>query len=438
MFHRLVSFLSLFVIAASSLAAAAGSRYSWPFPETSRKKGLQVQMVDDAVSLGVRHAALNLNLAQLVDLTGHSNSLTWSSSGRTFHFHPGYVQAMDRQVKPLSDAGAVVSIIVLAYASGQPALDAVLLHPGYDPACPNHLGAFNSRTPEGRAWFTAALEFLAERWSRPDQEFGRVANWIIGNEVNSHWFWANCGRVSLEQFTDDYEAVMRLAHDAVHRESAHSRVYLSLEHHWNIHYPGGDDRQTFPGRPFLERFAARARAGGDFAWHVAFHPYPENLFEPRTWRDASATTNVHTTPRITFKNLELLPQFLAQPEFLFAGHPRRIILSEQGFHTPDGPDGEAIQAAAYCYAMRKVASLPAIDSFILHRHVDHGQEGGLRLGLWSRDLTIANPAQPLRKKPIYAVFRATETPEEDAAYAFALPLIGWTNWEAFAPTKSPR
>ena len=129
---------------------------------------------------------------------------------------------------------------------------------------------------------------------------------------------------------------------------------------------------------------------------------------------------------------------LAQPEFLFAGHPRRIILSEQGFHTPDGPDGEAIQAAAYCYAMRKVASLPAIDSFILHRHVDHGQEGGLRLGLWSRDLTSANPARPLRKKPIYAVFRATETPEEDAAYAFALPLIGWTNWEAFAPTKSPR
>ena len=39
-------------------AAPAGSRYSWPFPEIAQKKGLQVQMVPDAIQLGVRHAAL--------------------------------------------------------------------------------------------------------------------------------------------------------------------------------------------------------------------------------------------------------------------------------------------------------------------------------------------------------------------------------------------
>jgi len=408
--------------------SADTSRYSWPFPEAHGKKGLQVQMVDDAILLGVKHAALNLNLTQLVDLTGQTNNPAWTRDGRTYRFHEGYLRHLDREVKPLSEAGAVVSIIVLAYASGQPAVDTVLLHPNYDPRCPNHLGAFNNRTPEGRAWFTAALEFLAERWSRPDLQYGRVANWIIGNEVNSHWFWANCGRVSPEQFTDDYVEVMRMAHDAVRRQSANSRVYLSLEHHWNIRYPGGDAQQAFAARPFLERFASRARAGGDFAWHVAFHPYPENLFEPRTWRDTTATTNVLTTPRITCKNLELLPEYLRQPDYLYDGQPRRIILSEQGFHTPDGPDAEDIQAAAYCYAMRKVSSLPAVDSFILHRHVDHGNEGGLRLGLWTRDTASAHPAQPLRKKRSYEVFRATETPDEATVYAFALPVIGWTNW----------
>jgi hypothetical protein len=264
--------------------AAEPSRSTWTFPEATNKKGLQVQMVDDALALGVQHAALNLNLTQLVDLSGNSNNPAWTREGRTFRFQAGYLHQLDDQVKPLSDARVIVSIIMLAYASGQPALDSVVLHPGYSPDCPNHLGAFNNRTAEGRAWFTAALEFLAERWSRSDQKFGRVANWIIGNEVNSHWFWANCGRVSMETFTDDYVDVMRLAHDAIRRQSANSRVYVSLEHHWNLRYPGGDAQQSFPGRPFLERFAARARSGGDFAWHVAFHPYPENLFEPRTWR----------------------------------------------------------------------------------------------------------------------------------------------------------
>ena len=409
-------------------AADSTSRYHWLFPETPQKKGLQVQMVDDAIALGVKHAGINLNLTQLVDLTQNAQNPAWLSGERVFHFHRAYVESLDHQVKRLTEAGAIVTAIVLAYSSGQPDLDAVMLHPNFNTNCPNHLAAFNSRTPEGRAWFTASLEFLAERWSRPDLTHGRVPNWVLGNEVNSHWFWANCGRVTLEQFTDDYVEVMRLAHDAIHRESANSRVYISLEHHWNIHYPGGDDLQTFAARPFLDRFAARARAGGDFAWHVAFHPYPENLFEPRTWNDKSATTNVLTTPRITFKNLELLPAYLGRPEFLYVGQPRRITLSEQGFHTPDGPDGETLQAAAYCYAMRKIAGLDTVDSMIMNRHVDHRLEGGLRLGIWRRNETSTDPALPTQKKLLYDVFKATETSAWENAYAFALPVIGITRW----------
>ncbi len=409
-------------------AADSTPRYHWLFPETPQKKGLQVQMVDDAIALGVKHAGINLNLTQLVDLTQDAHNPAWWSGERIFHFHRAYVESLDHQVKRLTEAGAIVTAIVLAYSSGQPDLDAVMLHPNFNTNCPNHLGAFNSRTAEGRAWFTASLEFLAERWSRPDLTYGRVPNWVLGNEVNSHWFWANCGRVTLEQFTDDYVEVMRLAHDAIHRESANSRVYISLEHHWNIHYPGGDDLQTFAARPFLDRFAARARAGGDFAWQVAFHPYPENLFEPRTWNDKSATTNVMTTPRITFKNLELLPAYLRRPEFLYAGQLRRIILSEQGFHTPDGPEGETLQAAAYCYAMRKIAGLDTVDSMIMNRHVDHRLEGGLRLGIWRRNETSTDPALPAQKKLLYDVFKATETAAWENAYAFALPVIGITRW----------
>ncbi|HTH50104.1 MAG TPA: DUF5722 domain-containing protein [Candidatus Limnocylindria bacterium] len=410
-------------------AVEPAPRYSWPFPQIASKKGLQIQMVDDAIALGVKHAGVNLNLTGLVDLAGDTNNPAWESGGRTFRFQRGYLAGLDDQVKRLTDAGAVVTAIVLTYASGKPELDAVMLHPNYSTNCPNHLGQFNSRTPEGRAWFTAAMEFLAERWSRPNQEHGRVANWVIGNEVNSHWFWANCGRVTMEQFADDYVDVLRLAHDAVHRESANSRVYVSLEHHWNIHYPGGDELQTFAARPFLEYFAKKARAGGDFAWNVAFHPYPENLFEPRTWNDKSATTNVDTTPRITFKNLELLPTFLRRPELTYHGQPRHIILSEQGFHTPDGPDGETIQAAAYCYAMRKIATLPEVDSMIMNRHVDHRDEGGLRLGVWRRNEASTSPCEPSTKKKIYEVFRLTDTPEWEQAYAFALPIIGIKSWD---------
>jgi hypothetical protein len=149
------------------------------------------------------------------------------------------------------------------------------------------------------------------------------------------------------------------------------------------------------------------------------------LFEPRFWNDKSATTN-ENTPRITFKNLGMLTAYFRRPELLHNGRPRRIILSEQGFHTPKGPDGGLIQAAAFCYAYKKVEALDAIDAFILHRHVDNAHEGGLLLGLRSNKPANGDPRP---KKKIYECFRLADTPEWERAFEFALPVIGLKTWD---------
>lgn len=410
------------------------SRNREPFPPSRSKKGLQVQMLDDALALGIGHAALNFNLAQLVDVHQRPDSLSWESSGQTFRFRSDYLRSMDQQVKPLSDAGVIVSLILLVYQSSDPQLDQVLLHPLYDPACPNRLGAFNTVTPQGAQTYIAALEFLADRYNTPQYPHGRVANFIIGNEVNSHWFWSNRGRCTMEEFAEDYLGAVRMANTAVRKASSSARVYLSLEHHWNIRYPGGDPGQAFAGKGFLDYFHRRAQEEGDFDWHLAFHPYPENLFECRTWKDQSAHTNAET-PRITFKNVEQITRYLAAPGWQYVPPPnesysfpnRRVILSEQGFHAPDGSEGELWQAAAYAYAYRKIAHNPGIDSFILHRHVDHAHEGGLRLGLWTRKPnSVADPDRPRR---MYDVFKRADQPDWANAFEFALPVIGLQSWE---------
>ena len=414
----------MWCLAGAAALADGLSRYKEPYPVAASKKGLQVEMVDDALTLGVKHAALNINLAGLFARTNENDILSYTTDGETFSFRRSYLESMDRQIKPLSDAGVLVNLIVLAYASGNPDVDRVLLHPDYNTNAPNRLGAFNTVTPEGKKWFTACLSFLAERWSRPDRKHGRVVGYIIGNEVNSHWWWSNQGRVTMPEFADDYLRTVRLMHGAIRQQSSWARVYLSLEHHWNIRYPAGDERQSFPALEFLEYFAKSAKEQGDFDWHLAFHPYPEDLFKPDFWNDKTATTNANT-PRITFKNLEMLTAFMSKPEMQFAGKPRRIILSEQGFHTPDGEKGELLQAAAYCYAYKKVEALDGIDAFILHRHVDHDAEGGLWLGL-RRNKPAGGEARP--KKRIYECFRLADTPQWEQAFTFALPIIGLTNW----------
>jgi hypothetical protein len=391
-------------------------------------KGLQVQMVDDALALGVKQAALNVSLTSLIDVDGRPDSLTYRRNGRNFRFHRGAVESIT--VKPLSDAGIKVYLILLATTTNDPRLSRIM-RPAEAKEAPNGITGFNVADPEGSRYFEACLGMLAERFSRPDQRFGRVVGYIIGNEVNSHAEWYNIGPAPMAKVAREYLRAIRLAHSGVRRHSSDARVYISLEHHWTIQ--GNPDRlRACPGRALLDEMNRLSKAEGDFDWHVAFHPYPANLFDPRTWRDKEARPSADT-PKITFKNLEQLTAYLRRPEMLCHGKPRRVILSEEGFHTPDGPDGQTLQAAGYCYGWIKASRLDGIDAFILNRHVDNAQEGGLRLGLWTRRKdSIATPES---KKKIYEVFRLADTPEWEDAFRFALPVIGIHSWDEVAAPK---
>ncbi|HPD28547.1 MAG TPA: DUF5722 domain-containing protein [Phycisphaerae bacterium] len=406
-----------------------------PFPRTRSKKGLQVQMVDDAIALGVQHAALNVDLARLFAWTPMPDAIPHVVDGERFLLNPSLVVDLDRRVTMLSQAGMTVTLILLNYANTAEAGAAeVLRHPNYNDGCPNQISAFNTATADGLRHYRAAVEFLIDRYTQPDGRFGQALGYIIGNEVNSHWHWCNMGEVSMEEFTEDYLRAMRIAATAAEKICPTARVYMSLEHHWNARF----DSQTksFPGRAFLELFARRAREQGDFAWHLAYHPYPDNLTEPAFWRDRAATTDVNTTPKITLKNIELLPEYLRRPELLYKGEPRRLILSEQGFHTKAGPDGEILQAAAFCAAFVKVAHIDGIDAFILHRHVDYRDEGGLKLGLWTRNEASPGPGDPGRPKRIHEVFRMADTPGWAAAFEFAKPIIGIRDWAELLPPSA--
>ncbi|MDZ4288332.1 MAG: DUF5722 domain-containing protein [Prosthecobacter sp.] len=404
---RFIPFLLLF---ATALAVPNAD----PFPQAPSIKGLQVQMADDAIALGIHHAGINVNLAALLDLSGKP------TPGQKFAFDARYLASLDRQIQPLSAHGIVVYAILLAYPSKDPARDAIAIHAGARPDHKYSVGAFNTATPEGRAYLRAVSEFLAERWSGAHPEYGRVWGWIVGNEVNSHWLWYNLGRQPLASVVSEYEHAFRIIHEAVRTASDNARLYIPFDHHWAIAMSGISAEEATPGRDFLDTFAATVKTRGGLDWHVAWHPYPSDLGNPRAWADTGLTT-AETTPKITFKNLEVLGHHLERPDLLWEGHPRRIILSEQGFHTLPTTEGQSLQAAAYVYAWNKCLTLPLIDAFIYHRHVDHSQEGGLNLGLWTRQPNSIST--PLAKKPIYEVMRQAGTSSWSQASVFAEKII---------------
>ena len=412
----------------SSMAGAAPD--PTPYPATSSPKGIQVQMIPDALELGIHHATLNIRLNALLTPAKEAKpgQPTASADGFTFAINQKSVEAMDRQIKPLSDKGVVVTLIITTVRSPDERIRKLTIHPKADPVKGITMAA-DTVTPEGRACYKALTDFIARRWSAADAKHGRVWGWIVSNEVNSHHEWHQMGPATAEEVAQQYEDQVRIAWESLRRHSANARVYLSMEHNWAAKNHR-DPLQACPGRTLLELFAKRARERGDFDWNLAFHPYPSNLRDPRTWLDKVSFND--NTPKVTFKNLEVLIKKLATPEMLYAGKPRRLSFTEQGFDLPNRPEGLAEQAAAYAYAWEKVLRLgDAVDAFHYHRHVDHSLENGLRFGLWSnKPGTISEPDQ---KRPIWFLFKSAGTAEWKTAAEPYLKTCGLKSWDELNP-----
>lgn len=416
----------------------------YPYPATSTIKGLsQVDMTDDAESLGAQHAGVNVALNSIMR-KGPGDPGTYipfESNGVTYYFDKARVEQLDGQIKPLSDDGIVVNLILILYQDSDPnSAFSVLVHPDAQIGA-GTVYAFNTATAQGVAYYTAAMEFLASRYSRADQEYGRAVDYIVGNEVDAAWVWAQMGDQSLSDFVEFYSRALRITWQAARKYYAAARVYVSLEHNWGVSPDPTKPLQAYSGRSLLDTLAATTRSEGDFPWDVAYHPYPQDLTNPRVWDDTQAVDSPDS-PLITFKNIQVLPEYLRQPSLEFDGAPRRIILSEQGCNTPsDSSADQQLQAACYAYAYYRVLFAGGIDAFNLHRHVDHPLEGGLRLGLWSWDPakpTVDGYNMPGDPKYVYDVFKYIDTSRSLQVTNFALKIIGIHSWRDVIPNFDPK
>jgi hypothetical protein len=121
----------------------------------------------------------------------------------------------------------------------------------------------------------------------------------------------------------------------------------------------------------------------------------------------------------------VLGAYLEQEDYLYRGKPRRVIFSEQGFNSQNGPTAAITEKqgeAAYVLAYLKSRNMPIVDMMTHHSCVDNPGEFGLNLGIYRHDPT--KPGRVGEAKPILNAFLAMDTPAEEAAVAKARAFIG--------------
>lgn len=390
------------------------------------------RLFEDLVELGVGHLTVNITLNSLLR-TEKEGNLTRQYGEKEFYFNPTYVRQLDRLLKFAYQNQMVVSAIILVpRTTRNHDLGQVLVHPD---ATDGHYTLANVITPEGVQYYSGCMRFLAERYGPIDFPNGRISHWIIHNEVDAAWVWTNAGEKTDVEFMEQYARSLRIAYFSVRSFDPHAQVFITLTHHWNeSHRP--NPKRFYRSRRLMELLAHDSELHGDFEWGVAFHPYPENLFNPRTWLDRKSEDHFET-PQITFKNIHVLDRWMKQDDYLYLGKKlRTILLSEQGFHSPDDSlASQQLQAAALAYAWKKIESLDSVQAFHYHRWIDHEREGGLNLGLWT--VEPGSITWPKDKKLSWEVFRALDTVEESRQTQFALPILKIEDWKEIAsPTHS--
>jgi hypothetical protein len=344
--------------------------------------------------LGVKQATVSLPLSKISGGSG----VPYVYNGKTYNFDTRYITAFDNYLGRLNSQGVQVTMILLVDQASQGefispyALDGLGAH--------NYYG-LNATTTEGIELLAAAGSFIANRWMSRSY-FGmnaRVDNFIIGNEVNAwnEWNYMNCGG-NLPVYTQEYANAFRVLYNAIKSENANANVYVCTDHHWAL-----NERTVYGARAFLTQFNDCIRSQGNIDWRLAFHAYNYPMTSATPWVPTSNIQRSQNTRFVSVYNIDVVTDFLAQPEFLSpSGAVRTVKLSEQGYTSSQG---EEIQCAAITYAMLVVNNNSFIDGFILSREKDDPVievPQGLAFGLMRYGNT---------QKPSYEYYKHAGEPE---------------------------
>lgn len=404
-------------------------KYNLPDEKAKSRKGLGGFStgrghIEDLDSLDITSATVNIWFTRFMYTKAAPDRIAHTYQNQTFHFDRESVSRLDSTFRLTAKRNIIVAAILLISKAEQcpdPEIGRLLQHPDCDPA-----GIYsmpNMTTPESVQAYAAALDFLASRYSRPDQEYGRIHHWIMHNEVDAGWVWTNAGEKTALVFMDLYLKSMRMCYNIARSYNTHSEVFITLTHYWAwTSHPN-----FYPSKDLLKILLDYTHAEGDFEWALAQHPYPESLREPKTWLDQKVTFD-YETPLITFKNLEVLDAWIKRPEVLYQGKQKRTLwLSENGTNSPDYSEQSLReQAAGFAYAWKKMKHLDGIDGFQWHNWFDHRKEGGLRIGLRRFPDDEVNPGG---RKPVWEVYQAADEPHEDAVFDPYKETIGISDWE---------
>lgn len=392
---------------------------------TTSKKGLIPDpsrlATGELADLGVQHINYNIPVSYILGPTTHAGypTINYTYNGKVYQFNGLAIAEYDGVFRQMQAQNISVTAVLLNNFNPNYAF---LLHPLANDGTQANYYAFNAANQLGCDYLAAIGSFLAARYSGTG--YGQVDNWVIGNEVPAREQWNYIQGMSVEAYAEEYAKAMRIFYTAIKSQNANARIYTSVDQVWDTNK---NYSFRYDAKDFLTALNNNISAQGNISWGVACHPYPVPLTYAAWWTGGQGAYCVRmikhnpNSPYVSVENLEVLTDFMCQPEMLTpAGQVRPIIINEVGFTSAQG---EAYQAAAFVWGYLQAENNQHIDAIIINSQLDHPAEiaQGLLLGIQNVDGS---------HKMVYDYFKFIDTPNAETYKEAARNLIGIPNWSS--------
>ena len=190
----------------------AVAKHTDPYKNAQTKKGLLIEntdsMVADAFELGVNHVIVNIPFHHIL-----GEGINYEYDGKTYSFNKALMEQYDSTIRKMSEKSMTVTAVIL---NGWNDSTPQLVYPGVTKQPENQVFyyGFNASTQEGYETIKAIASFLADRYSSLRSPYGKVSNWIIGNEINNQQ-WNYMGDMPIDQYVHEYERAFRVFYTAI-------------------------------------------------------------------------------------------------------------------------------------------------------------------------------------------------------------------------------
>lgn len=402
---------------------------SYDYPVQSSKKGLIYDNISDSQAMGISHTVITVDMSELLRSSGGQGTTPYVFSGVTYYLDKEKLAALDYDIKVCTDAGVNIFLNIVLGAPKTDA-DASLLSLYYDAKYKNaKYYAINLGSEGAVGYFEGFIEFISDRYTRENREFGFAGSYIIGYEINSNRNTNYMGEMPLDSYLDSYIKLLRIADTAVRSNYKNGMVYVSVGNNFTSTVKNTSQTPNpqldYPAKDLLSLLNENISKICNIPWNIAVNPYASDRSDSAIWSDTLAENNLNT-PFITMQNINVFTDFMSAQEFLYNGEVRSVIISEFGV-SADPTSNSALeqQAASYAYAYYSAQANDKIDAFIYSRQIDKKENDSLYTGLWT--------LSPRTQKPISKIFKDIDTAPADEVSSFALRIIGATGWSSVIP-----